>query len=188
MTTPYTTLVDVRQWLTGITPSQTTDDALLTSLIDRASEFIDTAVGRGILSADYTDILNGNGADSIFVNNYPITAVSAVQVDEYDYSPAPLSKNVGYIFNAHRVYLRGGKFNLGVQNVVISYTGGYLTVPDDIQQACVELVVFKYKQRNHIGVSSHSQDRVVVDHFIATDAPPEVQSILCRYKRTMYLG
>lgn len=186
--TQYTTLADVRAWLTGIQPSQTTDDVLLTSLIARASAFIDSYIGRGIISADYTETLNGNDSDSMFVKNFPITAVSSVTVDLYTYSPSNTPLGFGYTFDSNRVYLRGGRFCRGSQNVVISYTGGYAQVPADIQQAAIELVVFKYKSRNHVGMASHSQDRVVVDHFIQSEVPPEVQCILDRYRRTMYLG
>ena len=41
---------------------------------------------------------------------------------------------------------RAGGWPVGVRNVFVYYTGGYTTIPADLAQACVELVMQMYHQ------------------------------------------
>ena len=47
--------------------------------------------------------------------------------------------------------MRGYVFTRRAQNVVVTYTAGYDTVPPDIAQACIELVCQRYRERTRIG-------------------------------------
>lgn len=113
-------------------------DSLLTELITRVSEQIQSYLSRNIVAQTYTATLNGAGSDRISLPNYPITAVSALSVDGVSKSQAPNATATGFVFSDTQVMLRGDRFTRGVQNVSITYIAGYNPIPADIQAACLE--------------------------------------------------
>jgi len=56
-----------------------------------------------------------------------------------------LEKGTDEFYNPGILYYYGG-FNAGHQNVFVWYTAGYTTIPYALEQACLELVKFKYDQ------------------------------------------
>lgn len=176
-------LADVKEYL-DLETSDTTQDALLTNLIDRASSFIEMWLGRIVLSESYFDLRDGNGHRAmVFINN-PITAVSSLKING-NIIPVSTDWNVpGYIIDNYQIVLIGYVFDKGIRNVSMSYTGGYATVPNDIKQACVELVAKKYKSRAWIGQRSKSVGGESVS-FSTDDINAETKVILNNYKNVM---
>ncbi len=94
-------------------------------------------------------------------------------------SPAPLG--AGYLFDDSSIYLVGHVFRRGQQNVTVAYTAGYEATPPEIEQACIELVGLKYKERDRIGqVSKNLAGEVVA--FSQKDMPASVQTLLDQYR------
>jgi hypothetical protein len=87
-------------------------------------------------------------------------------------------RNVGILFAP-------GTWIEGTQNIFVDYTAGYSTVPDAIVDACIQLVVWKYRQsQRDSGLKSES----LGDYsFTAADMknglPPDVVEQLSFYKR-----
>ena len=186
-----TTLANVKGWLSP--PLTTTaDDALLTRLITAASRFIETWLDRQIASQAYSERRDGIGGVKLAFANVPVTAVSSLAIDGIAIPPAPDPNTPGYVFSATLLYLQGAiaggtkniyRFSPGFQNVAVSYTAGYATTPPEIEQACIELIVLRYKERDRIGqVSKNLAGEVVA--FTQKDMPADVQTILNQYRRT----
>jgi hypothetical protein len=76
-TNSLTTLVSLKQYL-GVTT--TTDDALMESLIDRASDFIQRYCARNFVSQRYYEWHDTYGADRIALKNNPVEHVRFVGV------------------------------------------------------------------------------------------------------------
>lgn len=76
-----TTLVNAKSFLHETTTDQ---DTLLTELINRASDIIEAYVGRRILTRSYAHRFDGDDNTSVFLAEYPVTAVArlAVGVDD----------------------------------------------------------------------------------------------------------
>ena len=180
-TNSYATLTDVKAWL-HLDANSSSDDPLLERLIGAASQYIDTYIGRNIMSQTVTETRNGHGGTGIAPRNTPITNVSSLSLDTFSVNSRNVDQSSGFSWSDTMIYA-GGCFSRGTQNVTYTYTAGYQFVPADIAQACIELVGFKYRARERIGVVSHSQDRVVTDSFITSDVPPEVRETMDRYKR-----
>lgn len=175
-----TTLTDVKLWL-NITSD--TSDAILTKLIAGASSFIEGWLSRPLASAAYTERYNGTGAYAMLLNNYPITAVSSLVIDGATVPAAASSTGNGYLFDTGGLYLVGPYcFTRGRQNITITYTAGYATIPANIQQACFELVSKKYKERDRIGQNSKTLAAEIVS-FAPSDLSDEVKSILNNYRK-----
>jgi hypothetical protein len=175
-----TTLANVKQYL-GIT--NTGDDALLTSLVSRVSQNVQTWLGRSILSASYTEIYDGSGGYVLVPKNYPITAIASLSIDTIVVPLAPDSTQPGYMWNADKIVLVNGyRFTRNLQNVVVSYTAGYAATPMDLEEAVIELIGFIYKGRDRIGLASKGLAGEQTN-FITKDMPETVRTVLNQYKR-----
>jgi hypothetical protein len=193
-----TTLGNTKQWL-GI--SSETDDTLLTRLITAASFFIETYLSRRLGSQTYAEIRDGTGSRVMNFREYPVTAVSWVAVNGVSIPPAPDTVTPGYRFTRTQIILQGHRFTQGYGNVTLNYTAGYgpptggwfedacLTAgegdaifPFDLEQACIELISWRYNERQHIGQSGKSLEGANVTYSVQ-DLPPDVKTVLDRYRR-----
>ncbi len=177
-----TTLANVKGWLS---PPLTAagDDALLTRLITAASQFIQTWLGRTIALQAYSESRDGDGTRKLALANTPVTAVSALTVDGIAIPPAPDALTPGFVFSPTLLYLQAFRFTRGVQNVAIAYSAGFAATPPELEQACIELVVLRYKERDRIGHVSKSIAGETVT-FTQKDFPADVLTILNNYRRT----
>lgn len=178
-----TTLENLKGWL-GITT--TDDDTLLTRLIGSASEFIQTWLNRSFASQAYNEARDGTGTNRLVFGDYPVTAVSSVVVNGL---AIPLSAGFGqpgYNFDSIRLMLTGYVFSRGTGNVLISYTAGFPETPKEIEQACIELISLRYKERDRIGHQSKSLAGETVTFFIK-DMPDSVRTVLNNYRKVVPL-
>jgi uncharacterized phiE125 gp8 family phage protein len=172
----FTTISDVKAYL-GITSA--TDDALLTRLIAAASQWIRSNLNRDITSQAYTDKLDGTGTSRVILSQFPVTAVTSVTVDGTDQAASNIA------FRDATVALTDGtKFTKGFANVVVTYTAGYATTPGDIAQACIELVAWRYKEKDRIGHASKTIAGEVVA-FQTQDVPNDVKTLLNNWRKVV---
>jgi hypothetical protein len=178
-------LADVTAWLqTGQNPFPATDDALLARLITAASRFIESWLDREILAADWLEIRDGNGGQRLAFANFPVSAVLSLSIDGLTISPAPAGGGfgAGYVFTPTELALRGFVFPRRAQNVVVTYTAGYLSVPSDIGQACIELVAQRYRERTRIGEASKALMSGETVTFSQKDMSDDVKALLSEYR------
>jgi uncharacterized phiE125 gp8 family phage protein len=174
-----TTLTNAKQWL-GI--SSDTDDDLLSRLITAASSGIETYLSRRLGSQDYAEIRDGHGGQVMTFRESPATAVAGVVVNGVSLPLAPDTATPGYRFTRTRIILQGHRFTPGYGNVTLNYTAGYEVIPFDLEQACIELISWRYNERQHIGVSAKSLEGASVTYSVQ-DLPPDVKTVLDRYRR-----
>lgn len=178
-----TTTAKVKAWA-GIKTSD--DDALIASLVAAYSAYIQTWLNRQILSAQYTETRSGNGGAQMVFADYPVTAVSMVKVDGREIQRASAVGVAGYRFTSTKLILAGYAFTKGDANVELAYAAGFADVPDDLEQACNELVALRYKERDRIGHQSKSLAGETVS-FIVKDFPDSVRTILNNYRKVVPL-
>lgn len=186
---PYgdlTTLSDVKAWLqTGQSPFPSTDDSLLSRLITAASFFIESWLGRPVLSADWVEQRDGSGGRVMSFANFPVTAVLSLSIDGLAIPPAPADGSgfgAGYSFTPTELALRGYVFTRRPQNVVVTYTAGYASVPPDIAQACIELVCQRYRERTRIGEVLRSLGGNETVRYSQQDMSDSVKTLLSQYR------
>lgn len=176
-----TTLDNVKAWLSPPLTA-TGDDALLTRLVTAASGFIQTWLNRAIASQAYTETRDGDGGGKLVFAYTPVTAVASLTIDGDPIPAAPNPHWRGYSFSPTMLYLQGRHFTPGFQNIVVSYTAGFESTPPEIEQACLELVALRYKERDRIGqVSKNLAGEVVA--FTQKDMPADVQTLIDQYRR-----
>lgn len=178
-----TTLANVKSWL-AITA--TTDDTLLTRLVTAASQFIQAWLNRDLASQSYSETRDGHGGPVMPFRDFPVTAVSSLTIDGNTIPAAADMVSLGYRFTDTRLILQGYVFTRGAANVQINYTAGYASIPSEIEQACIELVSMRYRERDRIGHASKSLAGETVQ-FIVKDMPDSVRTILNNYKKVISL-
>lgn len=183
MTGDLTTLANVKQWL-NLTAA--TDDALLSRMISAVSAYVQSWLNRQFAAASYSERRDGNGKTKLLCANYPLTAVSAVVINGQNIPPSASVSVPGYYFDAYSIRLRGYSFAAGHGNVEISYTAGYATTPPEIEQAVIETIALRYKERDRIGHTSKSVGGETVSFTIA-DFSPSVRTILNNYRKVVPL-
>jgi hypothetical protein len=177
-----TTLANVKAYLPT---SNATDDQLLSRLISALSAFVQTWLNRTIAQAPYTDVINGIGGNRVQFQNYPVTAVTSLTIDGQTVPAAatPVQSGwTGYVFDAQQIMVSGFRFTRGWQNISIAYTAGYATTPLDIEQAVIEIITLRYKQRDQIGFNSKSIGGETVA-FSVKDMQPSTLTVLQNYRR-----
>jgi hypothetical protein len=178
-------LSDVTAWLqTGQNPFPTTDDALLTRLITAASQFIQSWLQRRIAVSDWIELRDGNGGQRMAFANFPVSAVLALSIDGIVIPPAPGGGGfgTGYVFSPTELALRGYVFSRRAQNVIVTYTAGYASVPPDIAQACIELVCQRYRERSRIGEVSKALMSGETVTYSQKDMSDDVKTLLQQYQ------
>lgn len=178
------TLADLKAWL----PNQgNNDDVTLQNLITNGSAQVLQHLNRPHILASVigalTENYDGNDSDRLLPHFYPIISVASVSVDGAAISQATTAVMAGFLFDARRVLLRGWRFCRGVQNVALSYTAGYASVPLDLRQAAIEAFALSYRQRVHIGEKSNSMNGQVTVSFDMADVPPRSLAIFTQYRR-----
>lgn len=189
-------LADVHTYL-GLT--STNEDANINALIAAASAWIEKYCNRTFEQAQYSEVRNGNGAAAMYLRQRPVTAVASVTVDGYAIPVPQSTTSYGYVFDASCVYIRAGikgspapfngaglRFTRGVQNIVVSYTAGYATIPPDLVQACVELVAWKRAKASRIDKTSETLGQAQTQAFAKDAIPPSVLSALNNHLLPMY--
>ena len=174
-----TTLDNVKAWL-GVT--NTDSDELLSRLIAAASQFIQTWAGRSFAVQDYSERRDGNGGRQMLFADFPVLSVSRVAVNRREIPPIVEAGDNGYSFTPSKLTLDGFVFNRGELNVLLEYKAGYETVPADVEQACIEMIALRFKERDRIGFQSKSLAGETVTFFIK-DMTDSAQSILNGYRK-----
>lgn len=180
-----TTLANVKAYLkTGDNDLSSDDDALLSRLISSASQFIESWLSRTIPSADYIETRPCLGNSKFVFGNYPVTAVASVTVDLTAIPPAPSVIAGGYLFTPSMLTIQGYLVPRG-SLLTVQYTAGYSAIPPDIEQACIELVVYRYKERDRMGVTTTNMNGVQTASYRVSDMLPETKTLLMQYRNVV---
>lgn len=153
-----------------------TDSSLISRLIDevdhaigRACNRIDSAGQQTFQSAERTEKYDGNGQPVLVLRNAPVSAVSSVSLVDSSGTATALESTaytvdlvngrllwngaggswfqLGYD-NPAQLGARGRVgWPTGFQNIQVVYTGGYATVPHDLQGLSTDIVVEGYLNR-----------------------------------------
>lgn len=156
------------------TGADATRDQLLADMIGAVTDFIEGYCGgRRFLSTAYTEVYDTRNSSYLFLNQRPVTAITSVKYR----TGLPSSPTwVDYYANGYLSYLGSGmirffsKFVPFPQAFQVVYTAGYLidfanfndptkhTLPHDLTQVAIEMVVAQYNTRMAQGVYQESTE------------------------------
>lgn len=173
-------------------------DGLLTMLLNDATGFIERFCKRSFLSQTYTsEVYDGSGTDTIVLNQFPVTAVSAFQYRDYEDNTDQWSSfdstDEFRWFEDGRIQLIAGKFSETPKKYRVTYVAGYKidfdnennpslhTLPFEIEAACLKIVGAVFNTRRLEGLESESIGDSSVKVKMAVFNDPEIKGILEKY-------
>jgi Phage gp6-like head-tail connector protein len=178
-----TTIANVKSWL-GIKSNDSDDD--LARLITACSFAMQAWMNRDIIVTNYTERRDGNSNTYMVVSDGPIVAMISVTIDNVS---VPLSTGygiAGYQTDNNTIYLTNYKFTRGHGNVQLVYSGGFTTVPYPLEQACIETIAMRWRERERIGLASKGLAGETTA-FSLKDFPAQVLTIMSNYKKVISL-
>jgi len=176
-----TTLANVKGWLNITTNG---DDAVLQRMISSVSQYVQSWLNRSLLSASYTEKRSGTGTHSMALSNYPIRSIASLVIDGVTIPASTDGIQSGYMFDERMLYLVGYTFTPRLLNVAISYTAGYAVVPPEIEQAVIDTLSLRYRERTRIGEVSKSMGGETVS-FSQKDFSDSAKTILNNYRKVV---
>ena len=149
----WVTLADLKEHL-DIDATDTSKDSFLINVLNAAWQAAVNYIGQDLNATDYTEYQDGDGSDSILVDQYPIISIYSVYDDtgrlfDPTNSPSIVFDATDYTFYSvpGKVRLLSGLvFQTGVRNIQIRYRAGYTTIPYDAARAVI-LIAAWYAQR-----------------------------------------
>lgn len=148
-----TTLAKLKEYL-GIKTD--TSDPLLERMLTEASQYIQSWLNRNLNLTDYVELRDGTNGLALSTRQYPIKTVSKLMIDGVEVPHASAVLGAGFRFDEERIVLNGSRFNRGFQNVEITYSAGYETIPPEIEQAVIDMASNAYKAKDRVGLQSKS--------------------------------
>lgn len=140
--------------------SVSTHDTLLENLIDRATEMIEDYTNRKLKARDYSydsgsgdydadnAVLDGNDRDRMVMPQRPINSVTTLRINTTAIDARSTVFDSGYVIDAKNgiIVLLGYVFTAGAKNIELAYNAGHSTIPEDLEQACIEQAAWMFKQ------------------------------------------
>jgi hypothetical protein len=175
-----TTTAHVKEYL-DIESGDTAFDSLIERLVTASSRQIEAYCNRRFANEDFTETYDGAASDILFLDHTPIVSVSSLSIDDEEVGAEDYKVYDDYVRLASRL------FTPGKRNVSIAYTAGYYdpgteTAPADVEDACIQLVAFKFTVRGADGLSERRVNQNA-DSFAGAAIPLSVAIILDKYRR-----
>lgn len=170
-------------------------DASITRIAAAVTEMVNRYCSRKIEAADYVEEIDGSGTTEIAISNPPLRAVSSVIVTQLrNFSTTTPLAASQYVTESHGVIrmlptvqlsqilsLNAPIFPVGVQNIQVSYSGGFATVPEDLKQGALMWAGALFVRRRQGGLLSSTVGPQSLT-FQPGQVPVEVRSILDSYR------
>jgi hypothetical protein len=164
----------------------------LGALITAASGLVEDYCCREFTSAERTITTNGNGTEELLLPNFPVTGLDNVTIVEWDDTETEIDganfridEDLGKIRFAPDNDSVYAWFPKGFQNIKVTYTAGFSTIPQRVKEAVIKTVIWLF--------SLDSRDPSVKSHrlgdfaetYSAEDSdslPKVVKSLLSVYR------
>jgi len=145
-----TTLAKVRTYLFGAEGGPYDAESILAGLIQSSSAWVVSRLGQEVLTRTVTEVRDGNGTAAMLLRQFPVASVTSVTIDDTALLTTAYSVRDG------KVELEDSYFTAGTANVTIVYTAGVSVCPYDLEQAVIEHVALRYRDRTRAGLGSQS--------------------------------
>lgn len=162
-------------------------DAIQTLITANSAGLLYEMGRTAILAANYTEVRNGNGMYAIMPYVRPIISVSQVQINGRITTQANGPTAFGWVNDKRLIYYRYGVFCQGIQNVSLTYRAGWETMPLDLKELCVDMVISRYRRRGREGVEQEAFGTPGAQSikFSKSDIPQDQMDVLDNYRLRM---
>jgi hypothetical protein len=165
-------------------------DNILIDEINAVSLAFKRETHRVLVSQSLTEYYDGPGGVVLYLRNPPVASLTLYQDTARAWATATLIAATDYSLYAEegRIYLTGTTFLRDQYVIKAAYTGGYTTVPHDLQRAAMEWVTQRYELNDHHAYStdSRSNDKGGTTRYLHTQLGSVKQALL-DYTRTVVM-
>lgn len=184
----YMAFITLEQYKGYASITSPDNDRKLEGLITRAEELVRTYLSRTISSAVFTEEATLEGA-YIFLKEFPVTAVATVQYWDIDGVLQTIDSTFYRFFKDEGMLelnydaqslVYSGKYS--VNNVKVTYTAGYTSIPEDIKQVTMDIVKY-YDKSEYMPVMSANVRTIDYDIFESLSFPPHIRRVLAFYRK-----
>lgn len=185
-----TALLSAKEHL-NVKETDTTQDNVLTRMINASSQMIENYLDRKVLSRTYTEYQDGRKNDRILLANWPIITLTELWDDPSGEFTDVANKfdSTEYRFdgsgdvNTGVLLLGGAKFTSGIRNIKAVYDAGYTSVPYIIQEACLLHVEYMFDMRSDRRIGVQTKGKNQESTTFLGDLPDFVKNMLTPYMR-----
>lgn len=117
-------------------PSHSYNAGAVTAALAAANEMLETYTGRNFDSTAYTEWKYVDGSDKLFLDNYPVTAITSIDTADEE------SGTETDFADVYRIRRNSGVITLPAEMYTwfkVVYTAGYSTIPADLTLVANEL-------------------------------------------------
>lgn len=161
------------------------DDQVI-QYINAVSDVIEEASNREFSSQTRTERYTGRGINFLVAKQFPITSVTSVYVDQTYAFVTPEAVST-YTFQDDVFFVRLGESNFwpgaAPLSIQIEYVAGYTTIPDGLQQACIEWVRLLYNAQGDRRIGRTAKSKQGENISWENDMPMLVKSLIAPYQR-----
>lgn len=189
-----TTVSKVKAHL-GIPEASTSKNAVLETIINGVSSFIETQTHRKFGEAEYTEAIDADGSAELFLSQFPVSDIAKItdlkSGTEIDTEAEIANRTLIYDLDAGILHRSVG-WPAGRKNIEVEYTAGYVlpgdeesdspaTLPDAIEQACIRMSARIYERKTAEGVQSVSPSSFTATYNLEID--PELKAVIKAYRK-----
>lgn len=175
----------------SIGASDVLQDARIELFINAASEKIERYTNRTLVSqGTIAELQHGRRENILLLKQWPVIAVSEVSIDYTAAHTAPanvvLASDYTVSDDSNSLLLINSTFPVGFNNIKVSYTAGYVTVPSDLELAALWLVEWFYLMRTRGDMGRKTISKGGESVGVLDAMPPMIAEMLEFYKRTEF--
>jgi hypothetical protein len=171
-----------------IQTSDTSQNTQLTNYINSASDQIEALCNRRFHSEVYTHRLTGKGDSYLIFEQFPVTVLTSVYNDDLWIYGSLTELTVGsdVAVDKETFLVRRGKCNEWApapMSVRATYTAGYSTIPEGLQQACVEYVRYLYLMQSTRRLGTSNRSKLGENVTFNDNIPQMIKFLILPYQR-----
>ena len=185
----YPVLADVKAYL-SISATNTNDDSLLTSLLERAIAIFENLAQRTFLTVNEARFFSSTDkevvrSDTLFLRDDDIISISELLIDDVVVDSGQYYIEDGYAIkltsDCDESFLNGTTHN----NIKVTGVWGYdSSVPSDVSQAIIRMTAYLYAQKDN-AMELATTSAVAGALILPADFPKDVEKIAMFYRRVM---
>lgn len=154
-------------------------------VIPTAISIIQRETGRDLVAQDYEKRLSGNGKDYIVLPQYPVNTLELKVDSTRAFTDDSIISNSLYILEEESgiVTLFSDKFPIDIATVKASFNAGFVSVPEDLKEAALEITKWIHNRLDSYGEGIGRRD-LGADGMTSTTEmvlPLHVTKTLVRY-------
>lgn len=172
-------------------PTASLDDNKMIMYINAASQKIETWCNRILISQSYTELKSGRRQNYLLPDQYPVTAISEIRLDnnrQWTLPQSLLDPTTYTLSDFGQTIQWDGIFPGGYNNIRIIYTAGYVTIPADLELGCIWLAEWYYRNQQRADMGKTTMSKGDESIGILSKTPDMILETLVQYKRSEFIN